>query len=120
MKIVGLLFCLLLVSINARAKDLPDWVELRSKLSSYEQLVDWMKEGKFYRITRLETSEVRIDPGQLSQETKIFFDDVTSCHNRFLRSTCTPILDVEPQTLVCSFALIDRAGKNVFWKSLPQ
>lgn len=61
-----------LVSNLAFANELPSWVERSAKLQSYEQLVGWMKDSKFYWISKTESKEVKIDSGQTAQETEIF------------------------------------------------
>lgn len=103
-----------LFSMASQGKELPPWVEKSSKLQSYEQLVEWMKLDKFYRVSKTESKEIKIESGQTAQETEIFFDDVSGCNDRKLISTCVPIgLDTDHPALFCQNLLTNCTGKSL-------
>lgn len=114
MKTMAVFLFSIFLSNSAFAKELPAWVEKSAKLQSYEQLVEWMKNSKFYRITRLETKEAKIESGQTAQKTEISFDDDSGCKDRKLFSTCVPLgLDTDQPYMFCVYILTDCTGNTV-------
>jgi len=99
--IVGILVWVM--GTTASASTLPNWAKASTKNAAFNQFVEWMQDGPFYRITEVETAEIKLDSGQDAVRVRIHFDDSKGCKARYLNADCVPFEDA----LFCSNALTD-------------
>jgi hypothetical protein len=103
----------LTVTLTGWASDLPEWSRRSTKNAAFDQLIEWMQEGPFYRITSAEVSEIKFESGQDGIRARIYFDDSSGCKARYVDSDCTPVGDA----LLCFHTLTDCMPNQVLKSS---
>lgn len=93
----------IIITNVAIASNLPGSVIASSKNAAFEQLVEWMQEGPFYKITKVAVSESTLDSGEDVVDVIISFDDSLGCNGRSLEARCLP----DNNELLCMLRLSD-------------
>ena len=109
-----LLFLFFMIFLDSSSAGLlPPWIEGKSKLHAFEQLIEWSNEIKPYTISGTTTKEEKSSEGVLTQKIEI---NLTSkdCAKQKLTSSCLPVgLHTLNPALFCNMTLQNCAGSKL-------
>ncbi len=79
---------ILLITNFAVSSELPDWAKSVAKNGAIDQLIESMHDGPFYKITKIEVTQIKPESEHAVVNVKIDFDDSFGCKARYLNLEC--------------------------------